>query len=103
MFTLTPAGQQTVTRWVQEPTDASMDIHDVALLKISAIELSTPEAIRALANGRSSPTRNASPTSVTSKPASPPAPTPRYAYATSPSAAAFTTSRSTPNHTGSSF
>jgi DNA-binding PadR family transcriptional regulator len=49
VFTLTPTGRDAVTTWVREPTDASMQIHDVALLKLSAIELSTPEAIRALA------------------------------------------------------
>lgn len=49
VFTLTETGRETVTNWVREPTDASMEIHDVALLKISAIELSTPDAIRALA------------------------------------------------------
>jgi DNA-binding PadR family transcriptional regulator len=49
VFTLTPTGRDTVTTWVREPTDASMQIHDVALLKLSAIELSTPDAIRTLA------------------------------------------------------
>jgi PadR family transcriptional regulator AphA len=47
---LTPAGRDAVTEWVREPTDASMEIRDVALLKVAAIELSTPEDVRALAN-----------------------------------------------------
>jgi PadR family transcriptional regulator AphA len=46
---LTPAGRDAVTAWVREPTDASMEIRDVALLKVAAIELSTPEDVRALA------------------------------------------------------
>ena len=35
--------------WVREPTDSSMEIRDVALLKLFAAELSTPEDVRTLA------------------------------------------------------
>ena len=49
VYTLTPAGRETVTAWVREPTDSSMEIRDVASLKLFAAELSTPDDVRALA------------------------------------------------------
>ena len=48
-YELSAAGHEAVTAWVREPTDSSMEIRDVALLKLFAAELSTPEAVRALA------------------------------------------------------
>jgi PadR family transcriptional regulator, regulatory protein AphA len=49
VYELTAAGRETVTSWVREPTDSSMEIRDVASLKLFAAELSTPEDVRALA------------------------------------------------------
>jgi PadR family transcriptional regulator, regulatory protein AphA len=49
VYELTAAGRDAVTRWVREPTDASMEIRDVASLKLFAAELSTPDDVRALA------------------------------------------------------
>jgi DNA-binding PadR family transcriptional regulator len=48
-YELTAAGRETVTAWVREPVDGSMQIRDVASLKLSAAELSTAEDVRALA------------------------------------------------------
>lgn len=48
-YEVTPQGRETVTEWVREPTDDSMQIRDVASLKLGAAELSTPEDVRALA------------------------------------------------------
>jgi DNA-binding PadR family transcriptional regulator len=49
VYELTAEGRQAVTAWVREPTDSTMEIRDVASLKLSAAELSTPEDVRALA------------------------------------------------------
>jgi DNA-binding PadR family transcriptional regulator len=49
LYELTAAGRDAVTAWVREPADSSMEIRDVASLKLMAAELSTPEHIRALA------------------------------------------------------
>ena len=49
VYDLTPAGRDAVTAWVREPTDVSMEIRDVASLKLFAAELSTPDDVRALA------------------------------------------------------
>jgi PadR family transcriptional regulator AphA len=49
VYDLTEAGREVVTAWVREPTDSSMEIRDVASLKLFAAELSTPEDVRALA------------------------------------------------------
>ena len=49
VYELTAAGRDAVSAWVREPTDASMEIRDVASLKLFAAELSTPEDVRALA------------------------------------------------------
>jgi PadR family transcriptional regulator, regulatory protein AphA len=49
VYELTAAGREAVTAWVREPTDSSMEIRDVASLKLFAAELSTPEDVRALA------------------------------------------------------
>jgi DNA-binding PadR family transcriptional regulator len=49
VYDLTEAGREAVTAWVREPTDSSMEIRDVASLKLFAAELSTSEDVRALA------------------------------------------------------
>jgi DNA-binding PadR family transcriptional regulator len=49
VYDLTAAGREVVTAWVREPTDSSMEIRDVASLKLFAAELSTPDDVRALA------------------------------------------------------
>jgi PadR family transcriptional regulator, regulatory protein AphA len=49
VYELTAAGHDAVTAWIREPTDSSMEIRDVASLKLSAAELSTPDDVRALA------------------------------------------------------
>jgi DNA-binding PadR family transcriptional regulator len=49
VYELTATGRDAVTAWVRQPTDASMEIRDVASLKLFAAELSTPEDVRALA------------------------------------------------------
>jgi PadR family transcriptional regulator AphA len=49
IYELTAAGREAVTAWVREPTDASMEIRDVASLKLFAAELSTRDDVRALA------------------------------------------------------
>jgi PadR family transcriptional regulator AphA len=49
VYELSPAGHEAVSAWVREPTESSMEIRDVALLKLFAAELSTPEDVRALA------------------------------------------------------
>jgi PadR family transcriptional regulator AphA len=49
VYELTPRGREELTAWVREPTDDSMEIRDVANLKLSAAELSTPDDVRALA------------------------------------------------------
>jgi PadR family transcriptional regulator AphA len=49
VYELTAAGREAVTAWVREPTDSSMEIRDVASLKLFAAELSTTEDVRALA------------------------------------------------------
>jgi DNA-binding PadR family transcriptional regulator len=49
VYDLTATGRDAVTAWVREPTDTSMEIRDVASLKLFAAELSTPEDVRALA------------------------------------------------------
>jgi PadR family transcriptional regulator AphA len=49
IYELTATGRDEVTAWVREPTNASMEIRDVASLKLFAAELSTPEDVRALA------------------------------------------------------
>jgi PadR family transcriptional regulator AphA len=49
VYELTPAGRKALTAWVREPIDSSMEIRDVALLKLFAAELSTPEDVRGLA------------------------------------------------------
>jgi PadR family transcriptional regulator, regulatory protein AphA len=49
VYELTAAGRAAVTAWVREPTDSSMEIRDVASLKLFAAELSTAEDVRALA------------------------------------------------------
>jgi PadR family transcriptional regulator AphA len=46
---LSSAGRDAVVAWVREPTDSSMEIRDVASLKLFAAELSTPDHVRALA------------------------------------------------------
>jgi DNA-binding PadR family transcriptional regulator len=48
-YELTVAGRDTVTAWVREPVVGSMQIRDVASLKLCAAELSTVEDVRALA------------------------------------------------------
>jgi PadR family transcriptional regulator, regulatory protein AphA len=48
-YELTAAGREAVAAWVRAPTDASMEIRDVASLKLFAAELSTPADVRALA------------------------------------------------------
>lgn len=50
VYDLSAAGREAVTAWVREPTDYSMEIRDVASLKLLAAEFSTPEAVRALAD-----------------------------------------------------
>jgi DNA-binding PadR family transcriptional regulator len=52
VYELTDMGRDAVTAWVREPTDSSMEIRDVASLKLFAAELSTPEDVRALAEGQ---------------------------------------------------
>jgi PadR family transcriptional regulator AphA len=49
LYDLTDAGREAVTGWLREPTDESMEIRDVASLKLLAAELSTPDDVRALA------------------------------------------------------
>jgi PadR family transcriptional regulator, regulatory protein AphA len=49
VYDLTEAGREAVTAWVREPTGSSMEIRDVASLKLFACELSTAEDVRALA------------------------------------------------------
>jgi DNA-binding PadR family transcriptional regulator len=49
VYELTADGREAVAAWVREPTDSSMEIRDVALLKLFAAELSTPEDVRTLA------------------------------------------------------
>jgi PadR family transcriptional regulator AphA len=49
VYELTEAGRDAVTAWVREPTDATMEIRDVASLKLLAAELSTPDHVRELA------------------------------------------------------
>jgi PadR family transcriptional regulator, regulatory protein AphA len=49
VYDLTDAGRDAVVAWVREPTDSSMEIRDVASLKLFAAELSTPDHVRALA------------------------------------------------------
>lgn len=49
VYELTAAGRDAVTAWIREPTDSSMEIRDVASLKLSAAELSTPDHVRTLA------------------------------------------------------
>ena len=49
VYELTAAGREAVTAWIREPTDSSMEIRDVASLKLSAAELSTPDDVRTLA------------------------------------------------------
>ena len=49
LYDLSESGREAVTAWVREPTDESMEIRDVASLKLLAAELSTPDDVRALA------------------------------------------------------
>jgi DNA-binding PadR family transcriptional regulator len=49
LYDLTAAGRKAVTEWVRDPVDASMEIRDVASLKLLAAELSTADDVRALA------------------------------------------------------
>ena len=49
VYDLTPAGRDAVTAWVRAPVESSMEIRDVASLKLLAAELSTAEDVRALA------------------------------------------------------
>jgi PadR family transcriptional regulator, regulatory protein AphA len=52
VYALTDAGRDAVTAWVRDPAASSMEIRDVASLKLFAAELSTPEDVRALAEGQ---------------------------------------------------
>lgn len=49
VFALTGKGRSTITRWVRAPTPCSLEIRDVAHLKLLASELSTTEDVRNLA------------------------------------------------------
>jgi PadR family transcriptional regulator AphA len=49
VYELTTDGRDAVIAWVREPTDSSMEVRDVASLKLFASELSTPEDVRGLA------------------------------------------------------
>jgi PadR family transcriptional regulator AphA len=49
VYELTEAGREAVTAWVRDPNASSMEIRDVAALKLFAAELSTPADVRALA------------------------------------------------------
>lgn len=49
VFALTGKGRNTITRWVRTPTERSMEIRDVAHLKLMASALSTSEDVRNLA------------------------------------------------------
>jgi PadR family transcriptional regulator, regulatory protein AphA len=52
VYALSDAGRDAVTAWVRDPAASSMEIRDVASLKLFAAELSTPEDVRALAEGQ---------------------------------------------------
>jgi PadR family transcriptional regulator, regulatory protein AphA len=52
VYELTEAGREALTEWVRDPAASSMEIRDVAALKLFAAELSTPEHVRALAEGQ---------------------------------------------------
>lgn len=49
IYSLTPKGRREVTAWAREPTQRSMEIRDVAHLKLLAAECSTTDDVRALA------------------------------------------------------
>jgi DNA-binding PadR family transcriptional regulator len=49
IYSLTKKGRDAVTVWVRTPTDQTMQIRDVAQIKLLASELSTAEDIRTLA------------------------------------------------------
>lgn len=49
VFALTGKGRNTLTKWVRAPTERSLEVRDVAQLKLMASELSTTEDVRNLA------------------------------------------------------
>jgi PadR family transcriptional regulator, regulatory protein AphA len=52
VYELTETGREAVTAWVRDPSASSMEIREVASLKLFAAELSTPDDVRALAEAQ---------------------------------------------------
>ena len=52
VYSLTEAGREEVTRWVRTPTADSIQVRDIANVKLLASELSTPADVRALAEAQ---------------------------------------------------
>ena len=52
VYTLTKKGRSTISEWVRTPTDRSIEVRDVAQLKLLASEFSSAEDVRRLAEAQ---------------------------------------------------
>jgi DNA-binding PadR family transcriptional regulator len=51
-YSLTDRGQEALVEWVRTPTESTMQIRDIAQVKMMAAELSTKDAVRELATAQ---------------------------------------------------
>src|SRR5688500_7139408 len=52
VFTLTRKGRDTITAWVRDPTDRSLEVRDISQFKLMGSEFSTTADVRRLAEAQ---------------------------------------------------